>query len=82
VSNTFNPANADRFQTVTIDGKVFPRPNVNYFNLNSPSTTLPIVTGYQLNARVAVPSALTTSDAIYLQEQLKWGKFSALLSLV
>jgi iron complex outermembrane receptor protein len=81
VSNSFSPANADRFQTVTIDGKVFPRPNVNYFNLNSPSTTLPIVQGYQLNARVAIPSALTTSDAIYLQEQLKWGKFSALLSL-
>lgn len=81
VANTFNPANSDQYQTITIDDKVFPRPNVNYFNLNNPVPTLPNVNDYRLNARIAVPSALTTSTAIYIQEQVKWGKFSALLSL-
>jgi iron complex outermembrane recepter protein len=81
VSNTFAPANAANFQTITIDGRVLPRPNVPYFNLTSPSTTLPTIQDYRFNSRVAVPSALTTSSAIYLQEQLKWGKFSALVSL-
>jgi iron complex outermembrane recepter protein len=81
VSNSFNPANAENFQTITIDGKILPRPNVNYFNLNSPNSTLPTIQDYRFNSRVAVPSALTTSSAVYLQEQLKWGKFSALVSL-
>ena len=81
VVNSFNPANAANFQTVTLNGKVLPRPNVNYFNLTSPAVTLPSVQDYRFNSRVAVPSALTTSSAIYLQEQFKWKKFSALVSL-
>jgi iron complex outermembrane receptor protein len=81
VSNSFTLANAANYQRITIDGKVLPRPNVNYFNLNSPSTALPTIQDYRFNSRVAIPSALTTSDAIYFQEQLKWGKFSALVSL-
>lgn len=79
--NSFNPDQASNYQTITIDGNILPRPNVNYFNLNSPAATLPNVRDYTLNSRVAVPSALTNSSAIYIQEQLKFGKFSALLSL-
>lgn len=81
VANSFNPANAANFQRITIDGKVLPRPNVNYFNLNAPSTNLPTIQDYRINSRVAIPSVLTTSSALYFQEQLKWGKFSALISL-
>jgi len=81
VANSFNPVNSAAYQTVVINGATLPKPNVVYFNLTTPATSLPIVQDYKLNSRVAVPSALTTSSAVYLQEQLKWGKFSALLSL-
>lgn len=81
VAGSFVLANAANYQTVAIGGKTLPRPNVNYFDLNNPTYTVRNLNDYTMNSRVAVPSALTTNDAIYIQEQLKVGKFSALLSL-
>lgn len=81
VANTFIPANAADYQTTTVDGKTLPKPNVNHFNLSNPAYTIRNVEDYVLNARVAVPSALTTTNAIYIQEQVKLGKLTALLSL-
>lgn len=79
--NSFVLANASNYQTVTIGGRVLPRPNVNYFDLNAPAYTVRNLNDYVMNSRIAVPSALTTSNAIYIQDQIKFGKFSALLSL-
>ncbi|MCP9763244.1 TonB-dependent receptor [Lacihabitans soyangensis] len=81
VAGSFAIANAANYQTVTIGGKTLPRPNTNYFDLSNPVYTVRNINDYTLNSRIAVPSALTTTDAIYIQEQLKIGKFSALLSL-
>lgn len=81
VAGSFVVANAANYQTVTIGGKTLPRPNVNYFDLTNPTYTVRNLNDYTMNSRVAVPSALTTTDAIYVQEQIKIGKFSALLSL-
>jgi iron complex outermembrane recepter protein len=81
VTNSFVPANADSYETIMVDGKTLPKPNVNHFDLNKPSYTIRNVEDYVLNARVAIPSALTTTHAIYIQEQLRLGKLSALLSL-
>jgi iron complex outermembrane receptor protein len=81
VAGSFVVANAANYQTVTIGGKTLPRPNTNYFDLSNPVYTVRNINDYTLNSRIAVPSALTTTDAIYIQEQLKIGKFSALLSL-
>jgi iron complex outermembrane recepter protein len=81
VSNSFVPANADNYQTMVVDGNTLPKPNVNHFNLNNPSYTIRNVEDYILNSRVAIPSALTTTNAVYIQEQLRLGKLSALLSL-
>jgi iron complex outermembrane receptor protein len=81
VAASFVLANAANYQTVAIGGKTLPRPNVNYFDLNNPTYTVRNLNDYTMNSRIAVPSALTTTDAIYIQEQLKIGKFSALLSL-
>ena len=81
VAGSFVVANAANYQTVTIGGKTLPRPNTNYFDLSNPVYTVRNINDYTLNSRIAVPSALTTTDAIYIQEQLKFGKFSALLSL-
>lgn len=81
VASSFVVANAANYQTIVIDGTTLPKPNVPYFNLNNPSYTIRNVDDYVMNSRTAVPSALTTTNAIYIQEQFKLGKFSALLSL-
>lgn len=81
VAGSFVLANAANYQTVAIGGKTLPRPNTNYFDLSNPVYTVRNINDYTLNSRIPVPSALTTTDAIYVQEQLKFGKFSALLSL-
>jgi len=80
-TNSFVLSNAANYQTVSVAGKTLPRPNVNYFDLNNPTYTVRNLTDYQLNSRVAIPSAMTTTDAIYIQEQIKLGKLSALISL-
>ncbi|WP_417942315.1 TonB-dependent siderophore receptor [Flavobacterium sp. RS13.1] len=81
VASTFVPANASNYQTVTIDGVVLPKPNVNYFNLNNPTYTVRSPDDYTLNVRTALPSALTTTNAIYIQDQIQWDKFTFLLGL-
>jgi iron complex outermembrane receptor protein len=81
VASTFIPANAANYQTTTVDGVVLPKPNVNYFNLNNPIYTLTSAEDYTLNVRTALPSALTTTNAIYIQDQIQWEKFTFLLGL-
>ncbi|HZH67296.1 MAG TPA: TonB-dependent siderophore receptor [Flavisolibacter sp.] len=81
VSGTFVRANVANYQTVNIGGTILPRPNVQHFDLNNPSYTIRNVEDYVLNVRTALPAALTTTNAIYVQEQLQWNGFTVLLSL-
>ncbi|MDR7209446.1 TonB-dependent siderophore receptor [Flavobacterium piscis] len=81
VASTFVPANSANYQTITVDGVVLPRPNVNYFNLNNPTYTITSANDYTLNIRNPLPSALTTTNAIYIQDQIQWEKFTFLLGL-
>jgi iron complex outermembrane receptor protein len=81
VASSFVPANAANYQTIAIDGVVLPKPNVNHFNLSNPSYTIRNIDDYVMNSRTAVPSAMTSTNALYIQEQIKIGKWSALLSL-
>ncbi|WP_264523738.1 TonB-dependent siderophore receptor [Flavobacterium sp. N502536] len=81
VAPSFVAANAANYQTMTVDGIVVPKPNVNYFNLNNPTYTLTSPDDYTLNVRTALPPALTTTNAIYIQDQLQWEKFTVLLGL-
>ncbi|WP_240601633.1 TonB-dependent siderophore receptor [Flavobacterium columnare] len=81
VASSFVVANAANYQTTTIDGVVMPKSNVNYFNLNNPSYTIRNVEDYTLNVRTALSSALTTTNAIYIQDQIQWEKFTFLLGL-
>jgi iron complex outermembrane receptor protein len=81
VANTFVLANSANYQTTTIDGVILPKPNVNYFNLNNPTYTITSADDYTLNVRTALPSALTTTNAIYIQDQIQWEKFTFLLGL-
>ena len=79
--NTFVPANAANYQTLTAGGVTLPRPNVNYFDLANPSYTIRNVNDYVLNVRTPLPAALTTTNALYVQEQLRWNKLLVLLGL-
>lgn len=81
VASSFVLANAANYQTIQIGGATLPKPNVNHFDLNNPLYTIRYADDYVLNVRTALPAALTTNNAIYLQEQLKWNKFMLLLSL-
>lgn len=81
VANTFVPANAANYQTITVDGVVLPKPNVNFFNLNNPTYTIRSSEDYTLNVRTALPSALTTTNAIYIQDMIQWERFTFLLGL-
>jgi len=81
VANSFVLANAANYQTLVVDGRTIPRPNVPHFNLNNPTYTLRNINEYNLNVRTAIPSALTTTNAIYVQEQLKFKKLLILLGL-
>lgn len=81
VAGSFVLANADNYQTTTINGTVLPKPNVNFFDLNNPSYAMRRPEDYILNVRTALPSALTTTNAIYIQDQIQWEKFTFLLGL-
>jgi iron complex outermembrane receptor protein len=81
VVDTFSLAKAADYQTITYKGITLPKPNVNYFDLENPSYTIRNVSDYVMNVRTAVPSALTTTNAVYVQEQLTWNKFILLMSI-
>lgn len=81
VAASFVRANAANYQLINVGGRILPRPNVNYFDLNNPSYTVRNINDYTMNSRVAIPSALTTTHAIYIQEQLRWNKFLLLIGL-
>jgi iron complex outermembrane receptor protein len=81
VAATFVPANAANYQTITVGGVTLPRPNVNHFDLNNPTYTIRNLNDYVLNVRTALPPALTTTQAVYIQEQLKWNRLTLLVGL-
>jgi iron complex outermembrane receptor protein len=81
VANTYVKANMASYQHITIGGITMPRPNVAHFDLANPTYTLSNTSDYILNVRTALPAALTTVNAVYIQEHLQWNRFSVLASL-
>ena len=81
VASSFVQANAANYQTINVDGKILPKPNVNHFDLQNPVYTIRNVQDYHFNVRTALPAALTETKAVYLQENLQMGKISILLSI-
>lgn len=78
--SNFNPANAANFQTMIVDGVTLPVPAVPHFNLEDPFNGARNTNAYNL-AELTIPGNLTTSSGVYLQNQFKVGKFSALVNL-
>jgi iron complex outermembrane receptor protein len=80
VTNSFNPANADNYQTIVVRGSTLPRPNVPHFDLENPVYTIRNISDYQFS-RTQLPPALTTTNSVFIQEQLQWRKFTLLASI-
>ncbi|WP_419211507.1 TonB-dependent receptor domain-containing protein [Maribacter sp. X9] len=79
VSN-FNVDEAEQFQTMEMDGIVMPVPNVPHFNLQNPNNGVRVTKDYKL-AEFQIPANLSTTGGIYIQDQFKIGKLSALVNL-
>ncbi|MGB0839960.1 MAG: TonB-dependent receptor plug domain-containing protein, partial [Chitinophagales bacterium] len=76
----FNPDNAANFQTMVVDGVTMPVPAVPHFNLENPFNGARNTNAYNL-AELSIPANLNTSNGIYLQNQFKIGKLSALINI-
>ncbi|MEP2058076.1 MAG: TonB-dependent receptor [Maribacter litoralis] len=76
----FDPENADYFEQIVIDGITIPKPAAAYFNLENPFNGARDVSDYNLS-ELSIPANLNTSGGIYIQNQFKVGKFSALVNL-
>ncbi|MEN0048796.1 MAG: TonB-dependent receptor [Bacteroidota bacterium] len=79
-SNFRASSNPDDFQQMVVDGVTMPVPAVPHFNLENPFNGARNTNAYNL-AELTIPANLTTSDGIYLQNQFKIGKLSALVNL-
>lgn len=76
----FDLENPDNFQQMEVDGVIMPVPAVPHFNLEDPFNGARNVDSYNL-AQLSIPANLNTSNGIYIQNQFKTGKFSALVNL-
>ncbi|MBL3658761.1 TonB-dependent receptor [Fulvivirga sediminis] len=76
----YDPARANDFETIEVNGVQMPKPNVSPFNLRNPENTIKYTNAYIVNSVYAIPANLSITDAIYIQEQLKFGKLTALLN--
>lgn len=78
--SNFSAANAANFQQMVVDGVTLPVPAVPHFNLENPFNGARNTNAYNLS-ELSIPANLNTSSGIYLQNQFKVGKLSALLNL-
>ena len=78
--SNFDPDNADNFQQIVVNGITIPRPAAAFFDLENPFNGARDVSDYGLS-ELTIPANLTSSSGIYLQNQFKVGKLSALFNL-
>ncbi len=78
--SNFDPANADNFQQIVVNGITIPKPAAAFFDLENPFNGARDVSDYGVS-QLSIPANLTTSSGFYIQNQFKVGKFSALINL-
>ncbi|MDW7692485.1 TonB-dependent receptor [Flammeovirgaceae bacterium SG7u.111] len=77
---SYNPENAADFQMMEVDGVTMPVPNVPHFDLVNQFNGIRETKDYVIG-EFGIPANLTTTHGVYIQNQFKLGKFSALLNL-
>ena len=78
--SNFKPDNAANFQTIEVNGVTIPKPSAAFFDLENPFNGARNTDAYNLS-ELSIPANLNTSSGIYLQNQFKIGKLSALINL-
>lgn len=78
VAASYNPLQSDNYQIINYNGVLLPRPNVAPFDLSLGAQNYQSTDLYTMNVKTALPSALTTSHAVYLQHLLTWKRFKIL----
>lgn len=78
--SNYDPGNPDNFQQMVVGGVTMPVPAVPHFNLEDPFNGARNTDAYDL-AQLSIPANLTSSNGIYIQNQFKIGKLSALMNL-
>ncbi|MCH2033385.1 MAG: TonB-dependent receptor [Tenacibaculum sp.] len=76
----YDPSNPSNFQQMVVNGITMPVPAVPHFNLEDPFNGARNTNAYNLS-ELSIPANLNTSNGIYIQNQFKIGKFSALVNL-
>ncbi len=78
--SNYNPSNAADFQQIVVNGTTLPAPAAAFFDLDNTFNGARDTRNYNI-AQLSIPANLTSSDGIYIQNQFKIGKFSALVNL-
>lgn len=78
VASSYNPANANNYETINYNGLLLPKPNVSPFDLTPGANNHQGKEFYQMNVMTALPSALTTTNAAYIQHLFTWKKLKVL----
>ncbi len=78
VAASYNPLQSDHYQIINYNGVLLPKPNVAPFDLSPGAENYQSTDLYTMNVKTALPSALTTSHAVYLQHLLTWKRFKIL----
>ena len=78
--SNYNPSNAADFQQIVVNGTTLPAPSAAFFDLDNPFNGARDTRNYNI-AELSISANLTSSDGIYIQNQFKIGKFSALVNL-
>lgn len=78
VASSYDSTKADNYQLVNYNGSLMPKPNVSPFDLTPGAQNHQGVDFYHMNVMTALPSALTTTHAAYIQHLLTWKRFKIL----
>ena len=78
VINNYDPANKDDY---LLDADGNPVPNVPHFDLENPDYSLAHIEDYIINSRNFSDPSKRYNHGVYLQDQIGWGPFKALLGL-
>ncbi|MDR6513655.1 TonB-dependent siderophore receptor [Chryseobacterium camelliae] len=81
VASAYNPVKASDYEMVSYHGALIPKTNVAPFDLSPGAQNHQENDSYIFNVMTSLPTALTTTQAAYVQHLVSWGKFKMLSGL-
>lgn len=81
VASSYNPAHADNYEMLDYNGQLILEPNVMPFDLTPGAANYQGTDYHLLNVQTVLPTALTTTYAVYAQHLLAWKSLKILAGL-